>query len=121
MTEPLEALGRARDAAEAGRERGDYEEGAVSLEAGPVTRISDTKLAEWALINPPLDRVYSTRRFGAPITVAKRAVVRAIRQYLGEAAAQESRFNSLATAHILVLEERVRLLEEHLVRQSSDR
>jgi len=110
---PEEALERARKAAA----RGGYEEGPVSLDASPVTRLSETKLVEWSLIDPALERVYSTRRLGAPITFAKRALVRALRQYLGDAVAQESRYNALATVHILNLEDRVRDLEDRLARE----
>jgi hypothetical protein len=105
---PEDALAAARAAAE------PYDEGPVSLDASPVNRISESKLAEWSLIDPQLDRVYSTRRLGAPITWFKRLLIRMLRQYLGEALAQESRYNAAATAHILNLEERVRDLEEQL-------
>ncbi len=108
---PEEALAAARAAAE------PYEEGPVSLDASPVTRMSETKLVEWAVIAPELDRVYSTRRLGAPITATKRLLIRALRQYVGEAIAQETRFNALATAHILNLEDRVRDLEARLEAQ----
>ena len=119
MTEPAEALRRARAAAEKGRARGDYAEANPSLDASPVTRISETRLVEWSLIDPDLERVYSTRRLGAPITWVKRLLIRAIRQYVGEAIAQESRYNAQATAHILNLEDRVRDLEEQLERRQS--
>ena len=105
---PEEALAAARAAAQ------PYEERPVSLDASPVNRMSDSKLVEWSVIDPALDRVYSTRRLGAPITFFKRLLIRALRQYLGEAMAQESRYNAVATAHILNLEERVRDLEEQL-------
>jgi hypothetical protein len=103
---PEEALAAARAAAQ------PFDEGPVSLDASPVTRISDTKLVEWSVIAPELDRVYSTRRLGAPITAFKRLLIRLLRQYVDEAIAQESRYNTLATVHILNLEDRVRALEE---------
>jgi hypothetical protein len=105
---PEEALARARAEAE------PFEEGEVSLDAAPVTRMSDARLAEWAVIKPDLERVYSTRRFGAPITAFKRLLLRLLRQYVDEALAQETRYNALATAHIINLEERVRDLEAKL-------
>jgi hypothetical protein len=105
---PEEALAKARAAAE------PYDEGPVSLDASPVTRMSDTKLVEWSVIAPRLDRVYSTRRLGAPITAFKRLLIRLLRQYVDEALAQETRYNTLATAHILNLEDRLRDLEEQL-------
>lgn len=106
---PEEALAQARAAA-----AGYPDEGPVSLTAAPATRLSAIRLAEWAMIEPDLDRVYSTRRFGAPITWAKLRLVHALRQYVGEGLALQSRYNALATMHIVNLEERVRHLEEQL-------
>ena len=79
-----------------------------------MNRISEQRLAEWAVIKPDVERVYSTRRFGVPITAFKRLLLRLLRQYIDEALAQETRYNALATAHILNLEERVRELEAKL-------
>jgi hypothetical protein len=98
---PEEALVQARSQA------GRYD-GPATLETG---HLGDTKLAEWAVIKPDIGRVYSTRRLGAPITAFKRLLLRLLRQYVDEALAQETRYNALATAHILNLEERVRELE----------
>ena len=105
---PEEALARARAEAE------PYDEGPAFEPGG---RLADTKLAEWAVIKPDIERVYSTRRLGAPITVFKRFLLRLLRQYVDEALAQETRYNALATAHILNLEERVRELEAKLDKQ----
>ena len=107
---PEEALAQARSAA-AGQH---YAEPPVSLDASPVMRLSETKLVEWSLIEPTLDRVYSTRRLGGPITWIKHRLIFFLRQYLGEAWAQDSRYNALATVHILNLEDRVRELEARL-------
>lgn len=112
---PEEALALARTAAV--DTRAAYDEGPVSLDASPVTRISENRLLEWSVIEPEVERVYSTRRLGAPITFAKRGLIRAMRQYLGEAFALQSRYNAVATAHILNLEERVRELEDQLARR----
>lgn len=114
MTTPDEALERARAAAADKRASGAYAEDAPSLDASPVTHISQSKLFEWSLIDPRIDRVYSTRRLGAPITAAKRGMIRGLRQYFGELIGQQSRFNAQATAHIINLEDRVRDLEEQL-------
>ena len=105
---PEEALAKARAAAQ------PYEEGPVSLDASPSTSMGQEKLAEWAVIKPDVERVYSTRRGGAPITAFKRLLLRLLRQYIDEALAQETRYNALATAHIINLEERVRELEAKL-------
>jgi hypothetical protein len=101
---PEEALAQARAQAE------PYD-GPLSAPGG---RIGDEKLAEWAVIKPDIERVYSTRRLGAPITAFKRLLLRLLRQYVDEALAQETRYNALATAYILNLEERVRELEAKL-------
>ncbi len=107
---PEEALERARAAAA----QAAYEEGPVSLDASPAERIPAAKLHEWALIDPGTESIYSTRRLGAPITLAKRGLARALRQYLQAGFAEASRYNMLATVHILELEERVRELEARL-------
>lgn len=114
MTTPAEALERARRAAQEGRAAGTYAEVTFSLDASPVTTISGSRLVEWSLIEPDIERVYSTRRGGAPITAAKRGVIWAIRQYLGDLIGQQSRYNAQATAHIINLEDRVRDVEEQL-------
>ncbi len=114
MTSPEAALERARREADAGRAAGAYDERTPSLDVSPVTHITKTRLVEWSLIDPRLDRVYSTRRLGAPITVTKRLLIRALRQYFGEWIGQQSRYNAQATAHIINLEDRVRDLEDQL-------
>lgn len=123
MTEPGQALARARDAAATRHEAGGYvrTEPQAPLDALPVGNLTKTKLSEWALIEPALDRVYSTRRYGAPITFVKRGLIRFLHQYFGEAMAQESRFNALAAVHIFNLEERVRWLELALDRERARR
>lgn len=108
---PEEALARARAEAQ------PYDEGPVSLDASPVGRMETGRLVEWSVIRPELERVYSTRRAGAPITFVKRLLIRALHQYYGQAIAQETRYNALATAHILNLEDRVRELEKRLAEQ----
>jgi hypothetical protein len=74
--------------------------------------VSTRRLAEWAMIEPERIELYSTRRFGRPLTVVKRLLVRFLSQYFNELAAQQSRFNAQVTAHVVSLDERVRALEE---------
>lgn len=105
---PEEALAAARAAAQ------PFDEGPVSLDATPADPLSQTRLVEWSLIEPELDRVYSNRRGGGAIGAAKRLLVKALRQYFAELLAQENRYNAIATAHIIRLEERVRELEAQL-------
>lgn len=106
MKEPQEALEAARRAASA-----------APGEAGGSPGFDDPalgarRLVEWAMIEPEEAKVYSTRRFGKPITLVKRLLVRGLRQYLAEVSAQQSRFNALAAAHLMRLEERVEALEQ---------
>ncbi|HEX8104732.1 MAG TPA: hypothetical protein VF533_19090 [Solirubrobacteraceae bacterium] len=109
---PEEAVERARAAAARRRAGGGY---ALDVEPGalaagePVTR---EQLLEWALIEPDPGLVRSTRRYGAPITWAKRGLVHVLRQYFTEAHAQQTRFNLHMVAAWTDLEARVAALEE---------
>jgi hypothetical protein len=108
MREPREALEAARRATAAAPD-GGKDEAPWSVEHTLVTK---KQLVEWALIEPDQSDVYSTRRFGRPITAFKRLLIRLLYQYLGQMSAQQSRFNSHIVARLLQLEERVRVLEE---------
>lgn len=110
MTSPDEALEAARRAVAARRADGGYAgvSGGGPLDAsildGEPTR---ELLSEWAVIEiDPDDVVYSTRRGGAPITAAKRLLVRLLRQYLVELEARQTRFNIAVLARLEALEER---------------
>lgn len=105
MKRPQDALEAARHAA-AGQPR----EPAPPGDFGDTTP-SARQLVEWSIIEPDEAKVYSTRRYGRPITLFKRLLVRLLRQYLAEVSAQQSRFNALAAAQLLRLEERVDALE----------
>ena len=72
---------------------------------------SARRLGEWAIIEPERGQVYSTRRYGRPITAVKLLLVRLLRQYIGQMSAQQSRFNAQVAAHAVRLEERVAELE----------
>jgi hypothetical protein len=118
MKTPEEALAAARKAAaspqDAPESGASSEEGALG--GGSEWALEDPsdsprRLIEWAIIDPELARVYSTRRYGQPITLLKRLLVRFLAQYLNEVAAQQSRFNALVAAHVMRLEERVAELE----------
>lgn len=74
-------------------------------------RITRERLLEWALIEPDPSLVRSTRRAGRPITWAKRGLVRALRQYHGEAFAQQTRFNLHMVAAWTDLEARIAAVE----------
>jgi len=103
---PEEALAEARRRAAA---RPDPLAGEPGLPAGE--RVTRERLLEWALIEPDPGLVRSTRRLGASFTLAKRGLVRALRQYHGEAHAQQTRFNLHLVAAWTDLEARVAALE----------
>jgi hypothetical protein len=110
VTNPEEALERARALAAKARAEGGYAQDleGFEIEAGAVSR---EQLLQWALIEPDPDLVYSTRRLGAPVTFFKRALLRALRQYHVELNAQQTRFNIQLLGYIRELEERVEALE----------
>jgi hypothetical protein len=108
MRDPEEALAAARLAAAGAGEPTEPDGPPWSLESSTA---SARRLAEWAIIEPEPSRVYSTRRYGRPITAVKLLLVRMLRQYIGQMSAQQSRFNAHMAAHVLRLEERVAELE----------
>jgi len=109
---PEEALRAARDAAARRRAGGDYADEPPALQVTTADGLSLERLLEWATIEPDPALVYSTRRFGAPITLVKRGLVRALRQHLVQIVGQQSRFNVQLVAHVSQLAERVERLEE---------
>jgi hypothetical protein len=72
----------------------------------PTDKVTHEKLMEWAVIetNPALVR--STRRLGGPITWLKRSLRHLLRQELGQAYAQQSRFNLMVATRLAELEDR---------------
>lgn len=111
MKSPAEALAAARArraSAPASAEAGPLE-GAEPV-ADP-RQVSLRRLTEWAVIEPREDEVYSTRRWGAPITALKRVLIRLLRQYLFQISGQQTRFNVYALGELMALQERVRALE----------
>jgi hypothetical protein len=113
VTRPEDALAAARAAAEERRRGGGYEEPAVVDELGEQVAeyASPEVLREWAFIELDAGSLYSTRRFGAPITWTKRFVLRALRQYLTELEARQTRFNVAVLARLELLEQRLAELE----------
>jgi hypothetical protein len=111
VKDPHEALAAARRAArrESGESGETERDEAPWSEGSPVD--SARRLARWAIIEPDAGQVYSTRRFGRPITAVKRGLVLLLRQYIGQVSAQQSRFNAQVAAHVVRLEERVAELE----------
>lgn len=111
MTAPEEALERARAAAAAGREAGDYPPTETRIE--PLSEAPPTyaRLLEWALIDPDLAQVRSTRRWGAPITAVKQVLLRLLGQYHAELIAEQARFNANLVRYVGELERRLDELE----------
>jgi hypothetical protein len=111
VIEPEAALERARAAAAAARAEGDYAgvDGAAQLE--PPERVTISKLYEWALIEPDLRDVRSTRRFGAPMTALKHLLLRLLGQYHAALLADQTRFNVNLLVHLKQLEDRIEALE----------
>ncbi|MGI8904311.1 MAG: hypothetical protein ACR2IP_11795 [Solirubrobacteraceae bacterium] len=113
MTAPEAALQQARTAAASMRASGAYgeERDQVPFQVRPSAAITTGKLFEWALIEPDLRDVRSTRRLGAPITALKRGLLRLLAQYHGELIAEQTRFNVYLVGYVRRLEERIDELE----------
>ena len=112
MKEPEQALAAARAAAARRAAAGDGPDAAddAGWDEQP-SGDSARRLADWAIIEPDRGHVYSTRRYGRPITAVKLLLIRLLRQYIGQMSAQQSRFNAQVAAHVVRLEERVAELE----------
>ncbi len=111
MTAPEAALQQARAAVASMRATGVYGEEAGGFQVRPSAAITTAKLFEWALIDPDLRDVRSTRRLGAPITALKRGLLRLLAQYHGELIAEQTRFNVYLVGYVRRLEERIDELE----------
>ena len=104
MTGPEDALERARSAAGQSPPPGEV---ARSFEQDVATDApTDELLQEWAVISVDPALLYSTRRLGAPLTFAKRALLRLMRQYNAELEAQQTRFNLGVLGRLRELERR---------------
>lgn len=118
---PQLALERARERGVAAREAGEYAEAERFAVTGAVAGDDLLKLHEWAFIEVDVAaKVYSTRRLGAPITLVKRALLRALAQYHDEQVAQQTRFNLHLVGAVARLHGRVARLEQ-LAAERNDR
>ena len=108
---PEEALDFAAAQAAARRAAGGYSEpdGVGAIE--PLDQVTRAQLLEWALVEPDLSKLRSTRRGGAPITWVKRLLLRGLQQYHNEINYQQTRFNIHLLRKVLELEDRVEQLE----------
>lgn len=109
---PEDALPAARAAAAAAKARGEYTQDLSGFAIAPTDRVSVEQLMEWAVIEPDENQMRSTRKLGAPITFAKRMLLRGLRQHFNELTMLQARYN----LHLLVrqteLEDRVIALEK---------
>ena len=104
MTQPEDALERARAAARPAPPPGDVARSFESDLGGDSP--SDELLQEWAVISGDPELVYSSRRLGAPLTFMKRGLLRLLRQYTAEIEAQQTRFNLGVLGRLRELERR---------------
>jgi hypothetical protein len=110
VSTPEDAIARARAEAEAMRARGAYADaGDPAPEPPPL--VTSAQLIEWAVIEPDVAKLRSTRSLGAPITAVKQGLLRLLAQYHAELTAQQTRFNVNLLARVRRLEERVAELE----------
>jgi hypothetical protein len=111
VTDPEHALDRARAAVTEMRAAGAYPPEEARAEIDPPGMPVSAQLLEWAVIDPDLRNVRSTRRLGAPITALKRGLLRLLAQYHVQLIAEQSRFNINLLRYVRQLEERVAELE----------
>src|SRR5436305_5821692 len=100
---PEAALERARSAS--------FGEDLSGFTIEPTDEITIERLMEWAVIETDPALVRSTRWWGAPVTWLKRGLRHLMRQELGQAYAQQTRFNLMVVT---------RLQELEALRQSAD-
>src|SRR3954454_5491421 len=112
MTSPEDALALARERAAAARARGGYADELGRFAIDPVDAVTLEHLLEWAVIEPDVSELRSTRRAGAPITWLKRLLYRLLRQYHGQIIAQQTRFNIQLAVYVGKLADRVEKLEK---------
>jgi hypothetical protein len=114
VTSPENALAVARERAAAARARGAYADELGRFVIDPVDAVTLEHLLEWAVIEPDISELRSTRAYGAPITWLKRALYRLLRQYNGQVLAQQSRFNIQLAVYVGQLNDRVERLERKI-------
>ena len=108
---PEEAIAAARAEVERLKAAGRLVEPEGGLSIEPTDDVTDAVLLEWALIEPDMDKLRSTRRLGGPITWVKRALARGLQQYHNEVNSQQTRFNIHLLRKLMELEDRIERLE----------
>jgi hypothetical protein len=107
-----QALAAARAELERLRAAGGYAGDLGAEQLHLPDRRSDERLLEWAVIEPDIELVRSTRSWGGPITAVKRGLVHVMRQYLAQLASQQTRFNVHMLVRLAELEDRIADLEQ---------
>ena len=109
---PEEAIAAARAEVARLKAAGGYrEDAAAGLDIAPIDRVTQAQMLEWALIEPDLSQLRSTRRGGRPITWVKRLLLRGLQQYHNEVTSQQVRCNIHLLRKVLELEDRIEKLE----------
>lgn len=118
---PERALERAREQAAQARGAGQYAEADrfAALDNAPAE--DPLKLQTWAFLEVDESQIYSTRRFGAPITLLKRGLLRLLAQYHGQLIAQQTRFNLHLLGAVMQLQHRVAQLEQRSAEEEEQR
>jgi hypothetical protein len=114
VSAPEDALDRARAAAAEMRAAGAYSEARATRPGPPPPEAAELKLYQWALIDPDVRQVRSTRRFGAPLTALKRLLLRLLVQYHLQLISEQTRFNVMLLGYVRRLESRIEELEARL-------
>ncbi len=114
MSDPEQALERARSEVDRIRDQGGYAVGASQAAPPPGGEVGQEQLLEWALIHPDPAVAHSNRRWGAPLTALKRGLLRLLSQYHEELIAEQGRFNAGMVRYVGELEERAAALEHRL-------
>ena len=118
MTDPEHAVEQARAAAATMRAQGAYR---ADRPTKPADADPLENLFEWAMIDPDLREVRSTRKLGAPVTMLKLGLVRLLNQYHAELISQQTRFNVHVLGHVRRLETRIEELERKVGAQEQTR
>lgn len=118
---PERALERARARATAARGAGEYAEAERFAALDQVPGDELLKLHGWAFLEVDASAIRSTRRFGAPITLLKRGLLRLLVQYNAQLVAQQTRFNLRLLDEVARLHGRVTRLEQLAAKRDDQR
>jgi hypothetical protein len=121
VSTPEDALARAREQAARRRAEGIYSAEDLAPPPVPPDAVSGPQLMDWAVIEPDVGDVRSTRRLGAPVTALKQGLIRLLAQYHAQLTAQQTRFNVALLARVRRLEEQVEDLRRELDRERDRR